>query len=154
MLESRGIVVDLVWTEQLSVGNAILDCDHKELLKLASDIGSAAKSKNHADLFYAFKQFCACIDRHFLNEELIAAEFNIPFGMHKMAHQNLQVDLVCTMQQLRKNSAETIFAAEHYAQFLQDWLTRHITSEDMLMKPALLTSSYNTKLLGMATAGS
>lgn len=145
--------MDLVWTEQLSVGNAILDCDHKELLKLASDIGSAAKSKNHADLLYAFKQFCACIDRHFLNEELMAEKLNITFDMHKMSHHNLQVDLVFTMQQIRKISSVAMFEIEIYAQFLQDWLTRHITNEDMLMKPALLTSSYNTKLLGMATAG-
>lgn len=148
---NRGIVVGLIWTEQLGVGNSILDCDHKELFKLASDIGSAAKLKNHADLLYAFKQFCACMDRHFLNEELIASEFNIPFGMHKMAHQNLQIDLVCTMQQLRKNSAEAIFSAEYYAQFLQDWLIKHITEEDMLMKSALLSIPYNSKLPGMAT---
>ncbi|MDH4284984.1 MAG: hypothetical protein OEV35_06660, partial [Gallionellaceae bacterium] len=102
-------------------------------------------------LLYAFKQLSACMDRHFLNEELIASKLNIPFGLHKAAHQNMQIELVCTMQQLRKDSAEAIFVAEHYAQFLQDWLIKHITKEDMLMKQVLLTFSYKTKFLGMAT---
>ena len=36
-------------------------------------------------------------------------------------------------------------AAEHYSNFMSDWITDHVVKEDMLMKPVLQTYSYDFK---------
>jgi len=141
--------MDLTWTEQLSVGNAILDADHKELFKIGRDIDCITKARDHSALTQAFKLLKGCMDRHFLNEELLAHAIGIPFAMHKMAHQNMQAELDLTRHQIGNDSVVAIYVMEHYAQFLLNWLIEHITGEDTLMKPALQTHPYDFKIDGV-----
>ena len=42
-----------------------------------------------------------------------------------------------------KNGVWDEDTAEHYSEFLRDWLTNHILMEDMLMKPVLQTHPYD-----------
>lgn len=142
--------MDLIWTEQLSVGNAILDSDHKELFELAKSIDSAAKARDRPTLTLALKQFRACMGRHFLNEELFAHTLNIPFVKHRQDHQNMQAEIDLTMQEMEKNSLVAIYVIEHYAQFLRDWLTKHLAEEDMPMKSMLQARPYDFKIDGVS----
>lgn len=139
----------LMWTKQLSVGNAIIDADHKELFGLASNIDCVIKAKDHSALPRAFKLLNACMNRHFLNEELLAHALDIPFAMHKVAHQNMLTELDLSRHQIEKDSVVAIYVMEHYAQFLLDWLVEHIAEEDMPMKPVLHNHPYDFKINGV-----
>ena len=134
--------MELAWTEQLSVGNVIIDADHKELFRLASNIDCLTKAKDHSALPRALKLLNACMNRHFLNEELLAHALDIPSAMHKVAHQNMLTELDLTRHQIGKDSVAAVYVMEHYVQFLLDWLIEHITEEDMQLKPVLHNHPY------------
>ena len=142
-------MMKLAWTEQLSVGNAVIDSDHKDLLGLVRNIDCVTKARDHFALPRVLKLLNACMSRHFLNEELLAHALNIPFAMHKVAHQNMLAELDLTMHQIGKDSVVTIYVMEHYAQFLLNWLIEHIAEEDMLMKPVLHNHPYDFKIDGV-----
>lgn len=136
--------MDMAWPEQLSVGNAVIDSEHKNLMSLVDDIDFLARGKDSFELSRVLKLFKGCMNRHQINEEQFAQALNFPFGLHKLAHQNMQTEIDLTEYELKKNSiAPTIFVMEHYPQFLRDWLIKHITEEDMLMKPVLQTYPYD-----------
>ena len=58
----------------------------------------------------------------------------------------MQAEIDLTMYELKKNSIAGLFVMDDYAQFLQDCLIKHITEEDMLLKPVLQTYPYDFKL--------
>ncbi|MBI5626510.1 MAG: hypothetical protein HY935_04820 [Nitrosomonadales bacterium] len=136
-------------TEQMSIGNAILDSDHKELLGMIREIDSASKARDHFALLRSVRQVGACMNRHFLNEELLANSLHIPFALHKITHQNMRDEIVLIRHQIVKEGVVTLHM-EQYAQFLQDWLINHIADENtQLMKSVLQTRPYDFKLEGM-----
>ena len=139
----------MMWTEQLSVGNAILDSDHKELFGLIMDIGCITKARDHSVLAQAFKLLKGCMDRHFLNEELFAHALNIPFTRHQQDYQNMLAEIDFTIREIEKDNAATVYEIGRYAQLLRDWLIKHIVEEDMLMKPVLQTRPYDFKIDGV-----
>ena len=139
-------MMELTWTEELSVGNAVIDSDHNKLIKSINYIAYVIKARDSFELSRALNLFKGCINRHSINEEQFAWVLNFPFGMHKVAHQNIQTEIDFTGYELEKNGIATIFAMEHYAQFLRDWLIKHITEDGMPMKPVLQTRPYDFKV--------
>lgn len=136
-------VFDFVWTEQLSVGNAILDSDHKKLLELAGNIDRASKAMDLSAMLYELKRFNACMKQHFLNEELLAHALGIPFVLHQQDHRNISAEIELSICELENG------AMEHYAQFLKNWLAGHISEKDMLMKPILRARPYSFRIEGV-----
>ncbi len=141
-------MMDLVWTGQLSVGNAILDSDHKKLMGLAQDIDCVTKARDYFAVSRALKRLNACMNHHFLNEQLFALALDIPFVKHQIDHQNILAEINLTRHEVEKDGVTAIYVMEHYAQFLRDWLIGHITDEDMQMKRMLQTRPYDFKIDG------
>ena len=135
----------LIWTRQLSIGNATLDSEHRNLLGMVNGIEHAIKTRDSAALLRAFKLLVNYVHAHFTNEEKFAQVTNIPFDQHKLSHQHLQKELQHTVDELETGGVWAEYAIEHYPQFLKEWLIEHITKEDMLMKPALQTYPYDFK---------
>jgi hemerythrin-like metal-binding protein len=75
----------LAWTEQLSVGNAVIDSDHKNLINMVGDIVHAIGARNHHTLAKAFELFERWLSAHFANEEHIARAIKFDFSKHKPA---------------------------------------------------------------------
>lgn len=146
-------VSDFVWTEQLSVGNEILDSDHKKLVDFANNLDHASKARDYSAVLEALNQFNACLKQHFLNEELIAHALGIPFDAHHENHQNMLTEIKLSRHEVEKRSEAAIHVMEHYTQFLKDWLTKHIGEKDMLMKPVLQTRPYSFKIEGVSAYG-
>ena len=146
-------MMDLVWTEQLSVGNAILDSDHKKLFGLARDIDCVTKARDHSAVSRALNRLYACVSHHFLNEELFACALGIPFAKHQQNHQNILAEIDLSRREMGKDSVVSIYIMEHYAHFLRDWLIKHITEEDMQMKQALQIRPYDFKVEGAEACG-
>lgn len=136
----------LIWTKQLSVGNATLDTDHKNLIGIVNSIEYAVETMDSAFLLLSIKRFMDCLHIHFVNEERFAQAVEFSFDQHVLAHRHFQKELQNTKNELEaKNGIWQEYVMDHYPQFLRDWLTEHVTGDDMLMKPALLTYPYDFK---------
>lgn len=136
----------LIWTRKMSVGNATLDSEHKNLIGIVNSMEYAIETKDSAALLRSFRLLKDCAHVHFANEEKFAQAISFPFDQHKLEHQHLQKELQHTGDELDTTSgAWSEYVMDHYPQFLRDWLVGHITGEDMLMKPALQTRPYDFK---------
>lgn len=134
----------LIWTRQLSVGNATLDSEHKNLIGVVNSIEHAIESRDCAALLRAFRLFVDYSRIHFANEERIAQVIDFPYEQLKLAHQHLQKELQRTGNELEARSGTwPEYIMDHYPQFLREWLIEHIAKEDMLMKPALQSYPYD-----------
>ena len=134
------------WTDDLSVGNASIDADHKKLIVMVNGLETMIKARDNFALPQALEQFEHHLYMHFLNEEKIAQAVNFPFGKNKLEHQYVLKEFQHMKDELiAKNGIWSDGAAEHYSHFLSDWITDHVVKEDMLMKPVLQTYPYDFK---------
>ncbi len=136
----------LAWAEHLSVGNATIDSEHKNLIVMVNGIETMIKARDSFALPQAFEQLEHYLCAHFVDEENIARAINFPFAKNKQEHsyvlkefQNMKAELVA------KDGIWSDGAAEHYSNFLSNWITDHVINEDMLMKPALQNYPYDFK---------
>lgn len=137
-----------LWTEKMSVGNAMIDSDHKELIAMINGMEYMIKKRDSYALTLAFDHIEHWLRVHFANEEMIAQSVNYPFAKHKREHENV-LKTFCFMRNViaGKNGIWNEDAAEHYSEFLSDWLNDHLLNEDMVMKQILKSYPYDSKLV-------
>jgi hemerythrin len=136
--------MSLAWTEQMSVGNSVIDSDHRNLIALVNNVEHALRSGNRLALSQAFKQLWDAATAHFAREERIAEAAGIPTGKHVLAHRYLQHELQHISSELEgKCGVWSEGAIAHFTRFLGDWLMQHIAGDDMEMKPVLQNYSYD-----------
>jgi len=136
----------LIWKKHLSVGNAMLDSEHKNLIGIVNSMEYAIKTRNSFALLGTIIQFKDCLHIHFANESRLVQAFDFPFDQHDMSHQHLLKELQHTKNDLEaKVGLWPEYVMDHYPQFLMDWLVGHIIQEDMLMKPLLESYPYDFK---------
>lgn len=134
----------LTWTESLSVGNAMIDSEHKQLITMVNGAEGMIKKMDNFALAEAFDQIEHFLVAHFANEEMIAQAIKLPFIQNKLAHENVMKTLWFMRDVIAgKNGVWDKDTAEHYSELLSDWLSNHIIKEDMLMKPVLQTYPYD-----------
>ncbi len=134
----------LVWTEQLSVGNAVIDSDHEKLIGLVNDVRYAIRSR---DGFILTKEFVRLEDWlciHFANEERIARAVDFDFSEHRQEQQYALRELQHLRDELiAKDGLWSDGAVAHFTGFLEHWLIDdHIIGLNMLMKPTLQAHDY------------
>lgn len=76
-------------TIQLSVGNAIIDPDHKNLIVVLNRVEDAIRARNRAALIKAFELLETYMRIHTQNEEKIAKSDNYSFARIRFGHQQL-----------------------------------------------------------------
>ncbi|WP_275401493.1 bacteriohemerythrin [Wenzhouxiangella limi] len=129
------------WRKQMSVGNLIIDLDHRYLLSLINQVEYALRHPEESEnLRMALDQLSDYAREHFAREEKLQLRIQFRGYMpHKMAHQSLldRLDRIISEileesdpQQLKARSAEI-------TTLLRDWLLDHVLKEDMKMKPDL-----------------
>lgn len=135
----------LVWTDELSVGNAIIDADHRNLIGMVNDIMHGIKARNSHVLPQAFKRLDHWLHTHFANEKKIAQAIGFCFERHKLAQQHALNELLHLRDELiNKNGIWSDGAANHFIRSLRNWtVNEHILKLDMLMKPELQNYDYN-----------
>ncbi|OGS99395.1 MAG: hypothetical protein A3F73_00835 [Gallionellales bacterium RIFCSPLOWO2_12_FULL_59_22] len=135
----------LVWTKELSVGNAIIDAEHSNLIDMINDVRHGIKARNCSAMQRAFEMLDNWLCEHFLYEEMLARAIKFPFCQHRLAQQH-------SLRELRHMRGELLGkggiwsdgAANHFTQSLKNWaVNEHIIKLDMLMKPALQNYDYN-----------
>lgn len=136
----------LFWTERLSVGNAAIDFDHKVLIDMINHVESALKSGGRSSFLRAFELLDEYICAHFKHEENLAQAANFSFDQHKLAHQDLHEKLGRLRDELA--AFEGVWpedVVEYFTDLLGDWVIEHMTSDGVLMKPALQAYPYDFK---------
>jgi hemerythrin len=129
----------IVWREQMSVGNHIIDMDHRLLICKINMIELAllAPGEELANLRMALAELQEYTDTHFKREEKIQVAMSYPkYGDHKYQHQELVSRLSEIKEQiLGLEPSRLAEKAQGLTQLLRDWLLEHVLTEDMKLKP-------------------
>ncbi|MDO8813421.1 MAG: hemerythrin domain-containing protein [Gallionella sp.] len=140
----REVTVELAWTNQLSIGNAIIDSDHKNLIAGINGIVHAIKARDRHAMPQVFEALENWLHIHFENEERIARAVNFDFSGHKQAQRHSLKELqhmrdgLIAMKGMWPDSA-----TNHSIGFLKNWIIDgHIVNFGMQMKPALQAFDY------------
>jgi hemerythrin-like metal-binding protein len=132
------------WRNFWSVGNAIIDSEHRNLLEMAYNIEAMVKKGNIPAVLRELEQFEYSLCDHFENEEEIALAVNFDFFKNGLEHQNLLEEFHRMKDELMSyGDILPDSASKRYAHFLDEWLVAHILKEDMLMKPFLQARPYD-----------
>jgi hemerythrin len=128
--------MSLEWREQLSVGNDLIDSDHKHLIEIINLAKHGLTNRSRTELTTALDSLSKYSKIHFSREELIADAV----GYGEVSHlQASHAGLLENLEQLKAEIGEvwTEAAAVNFSSFLRNWLLNHVIKEDMLMKPFL-----------------
>jgi hemerythrin-like metal-binding protein len=120
------------WQDSYSVGDPVLDADHKVLIELINEISLAAKHGRPARP--VIKRLEHYATHHFRREEerMAAVDYE-DFEQHKKGHQSFIDWLERVKETYEKTDAERQIAAD-IGKYLQRWLTHHILEDDMKYK--------------------
>lgn len=136
----------LNWDEHLSVGNAMIDDEHKNLIVAVNSVEHAIGTGDRVTLAKAFDLLDTYMHIHFRHEEKIAQAVNFPFGKNKLEHMHLLNEMRYMREQLdTRNGTWPDDLVKKYSRFLSGWMTDHIIKEDMQLKPVLETHPYDFK---------
>ena len=137
-------MTEFKWIEKLSVGNALLDAEHKKLIDLVNSIERAIRAKDSDVLLQAVNLLVDCVCIHFENEEKIAQAINLSFFEYEMEHQYVKNELLNIRDELvERNGRWSESVAYNYSYFLSEWLYEHLNEEAKMIKPVLQTYPYN-----------
>lgn len=136
---------EFTWKEELSVGNAILDAEHKKLIDLVNVVEGAIRARDGEVLAPAFNLLVDSVSTHFENEEKFAQAIGLPFEEHVLEHQYVKNELLQMKNELIDiNGRWSESAAEYYSYFLSEWFYQHLTEESESMS-ALRVRPYDFK---------
>jgi hemerythrin len=138
------IMAEFEWIEKLSIGNALLDAEHKKLIEMVNNAENAIRAKDSDNLLQALNLLADCVCNHFENEEKIALVINLSFSNHEMKHQYVKNELLNMRDKLASmNGRWSESVAYNYSYFLSEWLYEHLNEEAKMIKPVLQTYPYN-----------
>jgi hemerythrin-like metal-binding protein len=138
--------MDLTWTQHMSVGNKMIDSEHKTIIDLVNEVESAIRAKDNSLLVQALNTLEMATRLHFENEEKIAQAIEFPFDEHGLEHKYILDELQVIKEKLADNQGEwSESVAEYYYMFLSTWAIDHVMEDDMKMKPMLETYPYDFK---------
>ncbi len=124
------------WTPSFSVGNAVLDADHRKLIDILNQIYDAwVQGSSSLELERLFDELMDYTDGHFSREESkLSSRDYADLDRHHAAHERLR-ELVHAFRgrHLAGQRADTL--TEDMAKFLKSWLLDHILEEDMKYRP-------------------
>ncbi|MDR3368395.1 hemerythrin family protein [Rhodoferax sp.] len=124
------------WREQFSVGNDLIDSDHRYLLEIINKAELCLKANQATLLPPLLDELGHYGQMHFQREEQVAKAVGYPKSeqLH-ISHDALVEKLKVVRSQI--GDAWTKESVTHFTAFLRDWLLNHVIKEDMLMKPWL-----------------
>jgi len=118
------------WNDSLLIGHAVIDSQHKELVRLLNGLEAAAeRGIVTAETRKALEFLSSYASAHFATEESIMSSCDYPDrAIHAVEHITFvarQISFASALQNHDKNTAHDIIA------FLKSWINNHISVEDM-----------------------
>ena len=131
---------------ELSVGNSLIDSEHKKLHDIINNIAGIIKAGEVAALSDAFKLLENSLRDYFVVEENIAQALNFDFTQHRLAHQHLLKEFQRIRDVLMaKNGMWPKSEKKGYIDCLMACLTQHIEEDGRPLKAVLSTQFYDFK---------
>ncbi len=126
----------VAWNENLSVGIAQIDQQHRQLIDMINELHDAmCKGQGKNILKPLLARLFQYTQTHFTAEEALMQQAQYPkFAAHKAAHEKL-VSQVRDLKQ-RFDAGEYLLSIDTM-KFLQNWLTDHILGVDKQYVPCL-----------------
>jgi len=118
------------WKEDYSIGNVMVDREHRELLALVNLIIDASVQTNGGravrDAFNALQRY---VDKHFRNEEgLLEAVESHHFELQKNQHQMLRTELDALFSP--EPGIRTVDSIHELAKWTEHRLLKHFLTDD------------------------
>ena len=131
-----GITMVLVaWCESFSVGNPLLDSDHRILIDLLAQLYDATDTGQSREVVGSVISALAdYTEHHFRREEAMMAASGFPgIEEHKGIHRQLEASVreICVRYRRGERSA----LDEPVMELLKKWLTEHIQVTDKSYRP-------------------
>lgn len=142
--------MDIEWTKELSVGNEVIDSEHRNLIGLVNGVAHAIGKRDCAALAQAFEALENRLHAHFANEEKIALAVKFDYSGHKPAQLYSLKELRHMRDELLvKNGVWGDGTVAHFTRSLRNWMIDgHIVKLDMQMKPVLQSHPYDFRMHG------
>lgn len=124
------------WTENMSVGSAIIDSDHRALIDLINKVGDIAAGEGNDEIGDVIDGLIAYVEFHFAREEkMMTAAGYAGSETHSAEHAGFTDHVY----QLRRSFDldSTAIDPHALAEYLKNWLNHHIMIQDMGYKPLM-----------------
>jgi len=139
--QRMGKIVDqpqplLAWSDQLAVGQSVMDDTHREFVEQLNRVASAAD----AGVLAALDEFIAHTEAHFGQEEqwMEAMQF-APLGCHRGEHAKI----LETAREVRKRvAAGDVRLGRTLAEALAEWFPQHAASMDAVLALYMTETGY------------
>lgn len=136
--------MDLVWSNRLSVGNDMIDSEHKQLLRLVNDLDRYIRQKDPVPFVQALAALEHTTRMHFSHEERLAKSVQFPFDEHDLEHQYILNEFrTLNLKLAAAPGSWSESLVEHFYMFLCTWAIEHIVEDDMKMKPFIEVFPYD-----------
>jgi len=113
------------WKDSLLVGHALIDTQHRELVRLVNELHDALLSGTDATAVFA--ELAARAHEHFATEHDCFLRWRYPGTTHEEEHARLE-------RQLEEFRARSGVSLELLA-FVAGWMRRHFEQTDMKFRP-------------------
>jgi hemerythrin len=138
--------MELQWSDSLSVGNELMDTEHKNLLGMIAAVDQALRSDDGSELSQAFQRLVVYVGIHFASEERLAQTIDLPFDNHKKLNRYLREELEHMQTELdAKGGIWSEGAVEHFSHALKNWMAAHLGRDERLLKPAFVVQPYDLR---------
>ena len=124
------------WSNDIAVGNSLIDGDHQKLIKLINDFHDAMEQGRGNDVIgKVLNNLVIYTKEHFKREEAEMQRIKYPrFLAHKLQHDKLMDEI--GQFQVSFASGKSMLTIK-ISKFLRDWLLTHIMQTDKLLADAL-----------------
>lgn len=124
------------WSEDLAVGNAFIDSDHRKLIGLINDLHDAmAEGKGKEVLAVTLSNLIKYAAAHFRREEDEMDRIGYCGATeHRQEHEKLVREVLSLQQKF--NDGDAMLTVK-VSKFLKDWLVDHIMKTDMTFSKAI-----------------
>ena len=120
-----------VFTPDLETKNALIDSEHKQLIKAINDLLEACSNgQGRAQVAQTAKFVYDYTSKHFADEERLQLQYKYPdYPNHKRYHEAFKKSILDIMKKLDQQGA-TVAMVSEINLTLAGWLTNHIKRED------------------------
>jgi hemerythrin len=127
------------WTPGLSVGNPLLDAQHRKLIEIVNRLAGALDSRQpRRSLAAIADELERYVALHFHHEEAKLRASGYPeLDEHLLEHRRFETKLTSLLEPLRQGSS---FAAATTLRWLTDWVGNHIQIVDRRYAPWLASA--------------
>jgi len=123
----------IVWKDEYSVGNAVFDRDHQQIISIINDLYSAIQKRSAENIMSeVLQRLFEYTKSHFSREEQILMESKFPFFTeHKAVHDKM----VIKTGELRRLRLHQEDVANEALALLKNWWLNHIRVMDVQYRP-------------------